>query len=206
MRILMGQDKRHLERIDQMKTKMLTIFAVSGFFLILVAAMTWFCFPYIYAWIHTDKIKTDLDNEIINQNYLNWDSNDLDQVMSIKLPEEWKILRKDGRLYFIDSEQIVAVGKRISSATDEAVNTFVADYYGCQSLEVEKEHYNYYFGNLSFILGYQTRLETQSEVSVLVLWLPYHYEYGYLFLLFDQNGKLPLNEACAIAWSLTYQS
>ena len=190
-----------------MKTKSLTILVVSGIMIISVVAAIWFCFPYILAWIHTDKIKTDLDNQIINKNYPNWDSNDLDQAVSIKLPEEWKIWRRDGGLYIIvDSEQLVAVGKRIPSATDEAVNSFVADYYGCQPLEVKKEHYNYYFGNLSFILGYQACLETQSEVSVLVLWLPYHYEYGYLFLFFDQNGKLPLNEACAIAWSLTYQS
>lgn len=153
--------------------------------------------------LHENKLKRDLNNEIVNQNYLNWEQIDLDANISVKLPEVWTLRSTDdGMMIVDDSDTIIAVGTKKDTFPKDTLTAFLSECYGSAVVSYQSEVLgtgNY--GSLAKAYITHSQHEDGSEREQIFLYLPFHYEYKYGFCFFSTEYS---KEVEAIAWSMEY--
>lgn len=153
--------------------------------------------------LHENKLKRDLNNEIVNQNYLNWEQIDLDANISMKLPEVWTLRSTDdGMMIVDDSDTIIAVGTIIAAGTKEDGFALFSEHYGSAVVSYQSEVLgtgNY--GSLASAHIIRSQHEDGSEREQIILYLPFYNKYKYRFCFFPTEYS---KEVEAIAWSMEY--
>jgi len=88
------------------------------------------------------RIKEDLNNKYLNEDYPNWKRTEIDGWASFMMPEEWQINEKDG-VYLLSDEngETIAFGTPIGCPESrfDSFDQFITEYTGCTIVEESKE-------------------------------------------------------------------
>lgn len=165
----------------------------------LIALILLFCFPTL----HTNVLKSNLNNEIIDQDYPDWSELDLDTNIHISLPNAWTLQTLQDAVQIVDaSGEVIAIGMKKEHFTKDDTFAFLSEYYGNPVVSYQSEVLgagNY--GSLASAHLSHCRLENGEEREQIILYLPFHYEYEYRFYFFSAECG---EEVEAIAWSMGY--
>ncbi|MGM9668233.1 MAG: hypothetical protein ACI3VZ_00560 [Faecousia sp.] len=162
--------------------------------------------PWIFANLYVSILKRNLDNPIVNNNYRGWGRVNVDENISVCLPEDWVLQStEEGLAIFDPDENVIAIGTKADFFPEGSLTNFLSSYYGSMvvSNHVEISGSGDY-GNYAGVYISSTQYEDGSERSLVVLYLPYSYEYEYRLCFVGNEDARFVKEAEAIAWSMKY--
>ncbi|MBE6932892.1 MAG: hypothetical protein E7464_05900 [Ruminococcaceae bacterium] len=179
--------------------------------LIILVFLFIFLLPYILVFFHLLKLQLDLNNSIVNGGYRGWHRVWLDENVSIKLPDQWK-LETGQNLYIYDEKgSQIAFGKRYSGGqTVEDEIAFMEERFGAPVITRNQTHWQSTPTNLNFVSVETYSFETgglQEFVRVTISDVDRYDSYAesgqtYVLFFYSNSQFIWYEEAVAIAYSM----
>lgn len=185
--------------MDKKRNKLLIAIIAMILFAIICLTLTIIFYPMLYI----RKLKNDLDNDYIKQDFKNWKQVQIDPNISIFLPESWDLQSSSDNLLITDKTgEVVAAGERKVGFSKGDTTGFLGDYYGSNVVEYQSNVMGTNrYGNLASAHISCCKLEDGNERKQIILYLPFHHEYKYRLCFFSTAYT---EEVEAIAWSMHY--
>lgn len=166
-------------------------------------------FPYWFACLHILKLRSDLNNPIVNSFYRGWSKVSLDENIEIKLPDTWTI-ETGQRLTIYDGDGIpVAYGikfenqfdKQTAACRQEQYIQLLSDCAGQTVTSYTPELFgSNRFGNTAKVCWQICTLASGQEAKITSVGFTYHNQCIY-YISFIGEGESYCDEAEAIAYS-----
>ena len=153
-------------------------------------------FPQLYV----NKLKRDLNNEIVSEDFPNWRQVQVDENINIYLPNEWTLYITEDNVQIVDdSGLLIGSGVKRGIPYEKNINVYLGEYYGCNVVSSQYEILGWgRYGNSAKAYFSSCQLGNGSEHEQLLLELPYYIDYEYLiFFSTDYSAEVE-----AIAWSM----